>query len=76
MREKKLKKSNCDKTQIVTVVLVTVVTVAEVTVVIVTSFSKNKLTPRQPMRCSQGSFLLFSLCFVSVQLYDRFMSVS
>ena len=51
----------CDKTkkktQIVTVVLVTVLTV-----VIVTSFSKNNLTPQQP-RCSWGSFSWFSRCF-------------
>ena len=42
-----------------TVVIVTVVTVTVVifvTVVIVTYFSKNKLTPRQLMRCVQGSF--------------------
>ena len=38
------------KTQTVMVVIVTVI-------VIVTPFSKNKLTPRQPMKCSQGSFL-------------------
>ena len=37
------------KTQIVTVGIVSVVTLAVVTVVIVTSFSKDKLTPRQPM---------------------------
>ena len=28
-----------------------------------TSFSKNNLTPRQPMRCSRGSFLRFSQFF-------------
>ena len=43
------KKLNCDKTLkkylILTVVIVTVVTVAVVKVVIVTSFSKNNLTP-------------------------------
>ena len=57
----KLKKLNCDnsKTQIVMVVIVTVVTV----VVRVTSFSKNNLTPRQPMRYSQGSFSQFLRCF-------------
>ena len=36
--------------QIVSVVIVTVVKVAVVTLVIVTYFSKNNLTPRQPMR--------------------------
>ena len=66
----KTEKSNCDKTQklklwqnsktqIVTVVIVTLVTVADLTVVIVTSFSKNNLTPRQPMRCSQAAFYDF-----------------
>ena len=40
----KLKKLNCDKTQIVTVVIVTVVTVAVATIVIVTYFSKTNLT--------------------------------
>ena len=46
------------KSQIVTVVIVTVVTV----VVIVKYFSKNNLTPQQPMRCSQSSFSQFSQC--------------
>ena len=55
----KLKKLNCDKNKkkrklwqdskalIVTVVIVTVVTVA-----VVIYFSKNNLTPWQPMKCS------------------------
>ena len=62
----KLKKSNCDnsKTQIVMIVIVTVVTA----VVRLTSFSKNNLTPRQPMRYSQGSFLQFLRCFVQIRL--------
>ena len=61
----KLKNTNCDnsKTRIATEVIVTVVTVAVVTVLIVAYLSKNKLTPQQPMRCSQGSFLQFSQCF-------------
>ena len=46
--------------RIVMVVIVTVVTV----IVIVTSFSKNNLTPRQPMRCSQGTFSRLSQCFL------------
>ena len=40
----------------------TVVTVAVVTVWIVTSFSKDNLTPQQPMRCSRCSFSRFSRC--------------
>ena len=59
----KIKLWQNSNTQIVTVVIVTVVTVAVVTVVIVASFSKNNLTPWQPMRCSQDSFLPFSRCF-------------
>ena len=31
---------------------------------IVTYFSKNNLTPQQLMKCSQGSFSRFSLCFI------------
>ena len=46
-----------------TVVIVTLVTIAGVTVVILTSFSKNNLTPRQLMRCFWGSFLRFLQCF-------------
>ena len=46
------------------VVIVTVVTV----VVRVTSFSKNNLTPRQPMKYSQGSFLQFLRCFQQTKL--------
>jgi hypothetical protein len=38
-----------------TVVIVIVATVAVGTIVIATYFSKNNLTPRQQMRCSQGS---------------------
>ena len=49
----KLKNSNCDKTQ---------------KVIIVTYFSKNNLTPRQPMRCSWGSFLQFLWCFLLYQI--------
>ena len=49
---------------IVTVLIMTVMTIAEVTVVILTYFSKNNLTHRQSMRCSQGSVLRFSLCFL------------
>ena len=71
----KLKNSNSDKTkqiklwknsktQIVMVVIVTVVTV----VVRVTSFSKRNSTPRQQMRCSQGSFLRFLRCFLLIRL--------
>ena len=37
---------------------------AVMTAVIVTSFSNNSLTPRQPMRCSWCSFLRFSRCFI------------
>ena len=59
----KHKQSNCDKTQILTVVIVTVVTVALVTVVIMASFSKNKLTPQQPLRCSRCRFSQFLQCF-------------
>ena len=36
-------------------------------IVILTSFSKNNLTPRQPMRCSWCSFSRFSQCFCIVQ---------
>ena len=61
-------KLNCDQTkknqivtklkiQIVTVVIVTVLTVAVVTVVLGTFYSKNNLTPQQPMICSQCRFL-------------------
>ena len=50
----------------------TVVIVPVVTVVIVTYFSKNKLTPRQPMRCSQGSFSRYSRCFVIVLVHETF----
>ena len=46
-----------------TVVIGTVVTVAVATEVIMKSFSKNNLTPRQLMRCSQHSFLQFLQCF-------------
>ena len=49
------------------VVIVTVVAV----VVIVTSFSKNNLTPRLPMRCSQGSFLQFSQRFYVAKVIFR-----
>ena len=57
----KLKKSNWDKTQIVTVVIVTVVTV----VVVVTDFRRKKnLTPQQPIRCFRGSLLQFSRSFL------------
>ena len=52
----KLKLSQNSKTQFVTVVIVTVVTVAVVTVVIVTYFTKNNLTPGQPMKYSWCSF--------------------
>ena len=57
----KLKKFNCvnSKTQIVIVIKMTVVT----KVVIMTSFSKNTLTPWQPTN-SQGSFSQFSWCLV------------
>ena len=48
------------KNQFVIVVIVTVVTV----VVIGTYFSKNDMTPPQPMRCSQSSFLRFLQCFL------------
>ena len=62
---KKFKLWQNPKTHIVTVVQVTVVvTVAVVTVVIMTAFSKNNLTPRQPMRSSQGSFSRFSPFFL------------
>ena len=56
----KLKELNCDnsETQIVIVIKMTVVT----EVVIMTSFSKNTLTPLQPTN-SQGSFLQFLQCF-------------
>ena len=70
----KLKNSNCYKTKknnvwqnpkskIVAVVIVTVVTVTVVTLVILISFSKNNLTPWQPIRWSRGSFSWFSQCF-------------
>ena len=52
---KKIKLWQNSKTQIVTVVIVAVVTA-----VLVTSFSKNNLTPSQPMRCSHCSFSQFS----------------
>ena len=57
----KTKKLNWDnsKTQIVIVIKMTVVT----EVVIMTSFSKNTLTPWQPNN-SQGSFSQFLWCFV------------
>ena len=55
---KKIKWWQTSKTQLMTVVILTVVTV----VVIVTYFTKNNSTPRQPMRCVQGSFLQFSQC--------------
>ena len=68
---KELEKSNSDKTiknkycynsrtQIMTLDILTVVTV----VAIVTSFSENILTPWQPMRYSQGSFLQFLQSFL------------
>ena len=46
-----------------TVVIVTVVIVA---VVIVTSLSKNNMTHGQTMRCSKGSVLRFSRCFLKI----------
>ena len=56
----KLKKINCDnsRTQIVIVIKMTVLT----GVVIMTTFSKNTLTPWQPSN-SQGSFSQFLRCF-------------
>ena len=35
-----------------------------VIVVLVTYFSKNNLTPQQPVRCSHCSVLQFSRCFI------------
>ena len=63
----KLKKNQIvtnSKTQIVTVVIWTVVTGKVGTEVIMTSFSKNNLSPGPPMRCSRGSFLQFFWCFL------------
>ena len=51
---------------IVTIVIVNVVTVAVVTEVLLTYFSRKNLTPWQPMRCSQGSALEFSRCFLLI----------
>ena len=51
----------------------TVVTVAVMTVVIVTYFSKNNWTSQQPMRYSQGSFLQYSQCVMSLKK-GKFMS--
>ena len=67
--------SKCDKNQklkfwqklkTLTIVIVTVVTV-----VIATPFSKNNLTPRQPMRCSRCSFFLFLRCFFIIRPKGR-----
>ena len=46
----------------------TVVTVAVVTVVIVTYFSKNNLTPRQPLMLSVQLFAILAMFLVSVLL--------
>ena len=72
----KLKKnqlSQNSKYLIVTVVIVTIVTVAIVTEVIVIYISKNNLTPQQPMRCSQGSFLQFLQCFILISVKREFV---
>ena len=47
----------------------TIVTVAVVTIVMVTYFSKNNLTPRQPMRCSWCSFLQFLWGFLYIEIH-------
>ena len=47
----------------VTLVIVTVATVAVGTVVIVTYFSKNNLTPRQPMRFLRAAFRDLAMFF-------------
>ena len=51
---------------VVTVVIVRVLTVAKGTVKILTTFRKNNLTPRQLMRCSQGSVLKFLQCLILI----------
>ena len=52
---------------VVIVTVVAVVTVAVVALAILTYFIKDNLTPIQPMRCSQGSILQLSQCFVLIR---------
>ena len=81
-----LKKNDNSKTKIVTklkfwqnsqieVVTVVIATVALVTVVIVTSFSKNNLTPQQPMRFLVQLFAILAM-FSKVLLYIMFFFFS